>query len=261
MPWFKVDDSIHSHPKAMSASLASLGLWSMAGAWSGAHLTGGFVPDSAIPSLSRGASKLADELVDAGLWKRVKGGYQFHDWCDYQPDADEEREKREKRREAGRKGGVASGKTRSKPRSKTEANASGVASPIVQPPSPSPCSSNEEQPPCSPPSGDAKNRGTRLPAEFTVTPELRAYAAKKAPGVDVDAETEHFVDYWSAKAGQGARKVDWQATWRTWMRRAQERQGQRNGQRAGPRPTKDDKVRVLQSMKTPAQQAIEGGWM
>lgn len=81
MTWFKVDDTLHSHPKAAAASLAALGLWTVAGSWSGNHLTDGFVPDHMIPLLSRGQSELARELVAAGLWRRARGGYQFHQWA------------------------------------------------------------------------------------------------------------------------------------------------------------------------------------
>lgn len=83
--WFKVDDSFHSHPKAAAASLEALGLWTLAGSWSGNHLTDGFVPDHMLPSLSRGNAQLADELVAAGLWRRTKGGYRFHQWADRNP--------------------------------------------------------------------------------------------------------------------------------------------------------------------------------
>jgi hypothetical protein len=78
--WFKVDDSFHSHPKQTAASLTAIGLWAVAGSWSANHLTDGFVPDHQIPSLSRGQVELAAELVRAGLWRRTKGGYQFHQW-------------------------------------------------------------------------------------------------------------------------------------------------------------------------------------
>ncbi|WP_322997936.1 hypothetical protein [Castellaniella sp.] len=30
---------------------------------------------------------------------------------------------------------------------------------------------------------------------------------------------DSFRDYWAAKAGADARKVDWEATWRNWVRR------------------------------------------
>ena len=37
---------------------------------------------------------------------------------------------------------------------------------------------------------------------------------------DVRREAQVFADYWHAKAGADARKLDWQATWRNWVRRA-----------------------------------------
>lgn len=80
MPWFRVDDSFHSHPKVLATPPAALGLWVVAGAWSSAHLTDGFIPDNVLPWLLPDSGKLADALVTSGLWKRRKGGYQFHDW-------------------------------------------------------------------------------------------------------------------------------------------------------------------------------------
>ncbi|MNV78051.1 hypothetical protein D3C71_1715200 [compost metagenome] len=35
----------------------------------------------------------------------------------------------------------------------------------------------------------------------------------------VRREADCFADYWHAKGGADARKVDWQATWRNWVRR------------------------------------------
>lgn len=83
--WFKVDDSFHSHPKSTAASLEALGLWTVCGSWSGDHLTDGFVPDHMIRILARGQAQLADELVAAGLWRRTKGGYRFHQWDERNP--------------------------------------------------------------------------------------------------------------------------------------------------------------------------------
>ncbi|MDG4784332.1 hypothetical protein O7626_39535 [Micromonospora sp. WMMD1102] len=130
MTWFKVDDTFHAHPKVLATDPAALGLWVVAGAWSSAHLTEGFVPDHALPRLLPDSVPLARKLVAAGLWRRVRGGHQFHDWTDYNPAASDVRAMREKRAAAGRKGGLASGKTRSNQGSKTEA----LASPIVEPP-------------------------------------------------------------------------------------------------------------------------------
>ncbi|MEU1736497.1 hypothetical protein [Streptosporangium sp. NPDC020145] len=98
MTWFAVDDGFHSHPKVMAADPAALGLWVIAGAWSCANLTDGFVPDHALPRLAEGARELAPKLVAVGLWRRARGGYRFHDWATYQ----ESREARLKKREEWR---------------------------------------------------------------------------------------------------------------------------------------------------------------
>jgi hypothetical protein len=84
VPWFRVDDGFHSHPKVLDTSLAARGLWVTAGSWSSAHLTDGVVPDRALALLG-GSPELAAELVTAGLWRRTKGGYKFHDWLDKNP--------------------------------------------------------------------------------------------------------------------------------------------------------------------------------
>ncbi len=44
----------------------------------------------------------------------------------------------------------------------------------------------------------------------------------ECPHVALQAEHTKFVDYWIAKAGKDACKVDWNATWRNWIRRAGE---------------------------------------
>jgi hypothetical protein len=86
--WFKVDDSFHSHPKVLAASPAALGLWVVAGSWSGSNLSDGFVPDHVLPRLLPDAASLARDLVAAGLWKRTRGGYRFHDWNEFNPVAE-----------------------------------------------------------------------------------------------------------------------------------------------------------------------------
>jgi hypothetical protein len=128
--WFKVDDSFHSHPKVLATPPEALGLWVVAGAWSSAHLTDGVVPDRVLPLLLPDSPRLARDLVTAGLWKRVRGGYKFHDWTEYQPSSSDVRRLRQVRAEAGRKGGLASMNGTSKP----QANAQALASGLLQPP-------------------------------------------------------------------------------------------------------------------------------
>lgn len=48
---------------------------------------------------------------------------------------------------------------------------------------------------------------------------MRNWAAEKEPAVDLERETEKFVDHFT---GTGDVKSDWGATWRNWIRRAAE---------------------------------------
>ncbi len=79
MTYFKVDDHFHSHPKILDLGLEAIGLWTLAGSWSGEQLTDGFIPSSLIARLG-GSPDTAQALVDAGLWEIAEGGYLFHDW-------------------------------------------------------------------------------------------------------------------------------------------------------------------------------------
>lgn len=77
-------------------------------------------------------------------------------------------------------------------------------------------------------------RGTRLPANWKPADDVVAQMRSDHPHIDLRAEHAKFVDYWHAKAGQNARKVDWTATWRNWIRRAAE-QHHPNGHGPPPR--------------------------
>ena len=96
-------------------------------------------------------------------------------------------------------------------------------------------------------SARAHARGTRIPLPFAVTQEMVAWAREHCPGVDGRYETQKFVDYWKAKSGANATKVDWLATWRNWMRNAAERGPAANGQT------------LLSTAEVRAHQAAEAG--
>ena len=83
MTWFKVDDGFWSHPKVLELSDAAVALWVKAGSYCGKHLTDGFVSAQILPWLTT-QQHAAVELVTAGLWREVDGGFEFHDWCAYQ---------------------------------------------------------------------------------------------------------------------------------------------------------------------------------
>ena len=58
---------------------------------------------------------------------------------------------------------------------------------------------------------------TDIDPDFPITEKMREWAAAKTPRVDIDLETEKFIDYWLS---HGKRMANWEATWRNWMRRA-----------------------------------------
>jgi uncharacterized protein YdaU (DUF1376 family) len=72
------------------------------------------------------------------------------------------------------------------------------------------------------PSVGARKRGTRLPADWALPDDWRDWAVSEH-GMTADAarfEADKFRDYWHAKAGRDACKLDWLATWRNWCRTA-----------------------------------------
>ena len=72
------------------------------------------------------------------------------------------------------------------------------------------------------PKPEKEKKGSRI--TFTeLTTELREQANKVRPDLSPDQiafEFDCFLDYWRAKAGAGAVKRDWPATWRNWIRRS-----------------------------------------
>src|SRR5258706_2502526 len=94
MPWFRLDDSFHSHPKVIAAGNEAIGLYVRCGTHAAEHLTAGFGGKNV--ALSYGSTALADTLVRTRLWHRARGGWRIHDYLDYNPS----REAVEKERKA-----------------------------------------------------------------------------------------------------------------------------------------------------------------
>lgn len=247
MAWFKVDDKLHSNNKirkVLAEDPAALALWTVAGSWSSDNTSDGFVPDHQLPWLLPDRSaELAQVLVNARLWRRVRGGYQFHEWdadgdgTKRNPTASELQGMREKKAEAGRKGGLNSGKTRSKAEARASAPAVARAEGLVEPPS-HPIPSQE---PKTTSSVGAK-RATRLPKDWKPSPELVRWANAECPDVNGRYETQQFTGYWQAKSGKDATKIDWDLTFKNWFRRAQQEAGtkqQRTGNRLAGADTRN----------------------
>jgi len=134
MAWFKVDDMLAFHTKTLMAGNEAMGLWVRAASWSCAHLTDGFIPQAVSDSMAN--REFAMRLLMANLWEEVDGGFQFHDWSDFQPSGHDEAERRENLRKArssaGKRGAAkrwGDGKTTDLPyQSNGKPMASGMAS-------------------------------------------------------------------------------------------------------------------------------------
>lgn len=110
MAWARVDDGWWCHPKVLGLDLAARGLWVSALSWSCAQRRS-LIPTALVAMLG-GTEANAKQLEANGLWRPVDGGWEVHDWAEYQ-----DMSLSEKRAQAGRKGGK-----RSKPPKQTPAD-------------------------------------------------------------------------------------------------------------------------------------------
>lgn len=106
--WIKVDDRFPEHQKVTRAAehLGSngigrvLGIWVEAMCYCGRNLTDGFVPDIVARSLKADRRPMdvlhVMAMDDVRLLRRLKNGFQFHDYLDYQPSAADIKAKRKK---------------------------------------------------------------------------------------------------------------------------------------------------------------------
>lgn len=65
-----------------------------------------------------------------------------------------------------------------------------------------------------------------MPEGWKPTPEMLEWAVKEFPTVDIQMQTDAFIDYWLGKAVDN-QKQDWNRTWRNWIRNAYLRWGNR----------------------------------
>jgi hypothetical protein len=91
MTWVQIDDGMADHPKIMSLSHGAFRLQIEGLCFANRNLTDGHVPRLAA---HRHGKRYAAELVAAGVWDAVDGGYMIHDYAEYQPSKAEVLERR-----------------------------------------------------------------------------------------------------------------------------------------------------------------------
>lgn len=224
MPWFKIDDAFHGHPKVMELSPAAVGVWTLSGTWCANYLTDGEIKRGVVLRLG-GTDEMIQELVNAGLWIERNGAYHFKDWEDYQPmkaDVEAEREAARERMRAARakKKGV---ETSAEQLKDVQPNNSGTSEEVsVTPAQPIPAQ------PIPPYGGIAPERetgrtGTRIPKGFTATPEMINWALNNIPNVNWQSSTQKFKSHYASAAGPNQFKTDWCEAWKSWLLGDQER--------------------------------------
>jgi len=214
MTWGKIDDQLAFHPKALEAGNEALGMWVRSMSYSCQMLTGGFISNEIV--LAMGGPKIAGKLVQARLWEIVEGGYQFHDWEQYQPCAETEKAKREETRKARSEAGKLGANARWNSKDKPEPMANGMANAMANAmangwqndapePEPEPIKNIIQEP---------DERKTSLKANWEPSEAGIEFAKSRAPSLVIADEVQRFKDY---NAANGRRMVDWEATWRTWV--------------------------------------------
>lgn len=165
---------------------------------------------------------LIEELEDAGVFSRRDDG------TIYSRRMIRDAEKAEQDKANGRKGGNPDLKPVVNPQDKAQKPEARYQKEEVE---------KEE------PSGSSKKRGSRIPDDFV--PDLDWAASQGLSPSQARSEAAQFRDYWTAKAGAGATKLDWPATWRTWVRSAVNRMPRARGSPGPGRPEKRDPFKDL----------------
>jgi len=110
MAWARIDDNFFNHPKVRKAGKDAVMFHIAALCYSNAFRTDGFINDDtleliAIQAFLKRANGYADKLVECKLWWRVEGGYQIHDYLEYNKSKTEIETMNDARRTNGKQGG------------------------------------------------------------------------------------------------------------------------------------------------------------
>jgi hypothetical protein len=126
----RLDTGWHAHPKILQLGLAAMGLHAWSISYCDATRSDGFIPTGAWPALP-GVGAACKTLVVAGMWERCDGGFQLHDYLDYNRSRAQISELGAAMRANGQAGGQASAaaKRRPKPSANAEANAQAKSTP------------------------------------------------------------------------------------------------------------------------------------
>lgn len=126
--WVRMDDGYARHRKMLAAGAEGVALDVAGMGWAAEKGTDGFVPDYAVTVLYpvRNPRAVAARLEQVGRWERDndRGGWQIHDFLDYNPSAAEVADLKAARSEAGQRGGQNSQRRQALAKASGQASAS-----------------------------------------------------------------------------------------------------------------------------------------
>lgn len=97
-----------------------------------------------------------------------------------------------------------------------------------------------------------RKRGERLSQSWTPSETDRGFAKDLGwTESQIDAESANFRDYWIAKPGADACKLDWPATWRKWVRSSKVKPAGSGGSELTP-----DKIPIEQAVEIYAKSGV-----
>jgi hypothetical protein len=208
--FFKLHNGFPEHPKSIELSDKAFRQLIEAWCYCSRNLNDGKLTKAQFLKLF--SAKSRKELLTVGFVGESENGYEMHDYLQHQQSAEQVENRRNTRAAAGSMGG----------RAKANRLAS-ASSHAKQTGSKSVADKDTDKDEEAKASSMPRNRGSRIPDDFTVAPAMVAWARANCPGVDGQRETTKFINYWQAKAGRDGVKLDWVATWRNWMMNAADR--------------------------------------
>lgn len=221
MPWVKFCDNFDDHHKVIQAGPLATRLFISGVVYSGRHLTDGFLAESVwsrigfqtathvIAQLGSNMSavdlqqKLTDALINANLLEQVEGGYQIHDYLDWNPSSASIATKRSK--DAKRKRGQKIRKTSTR-------NPRGLRT-ISSAPEPDP----EPEPISTSPSPSKGKKLPRIPIPADWKPNEKHTAYCEQLSIDLDEEARKFRRHAEANDRRMAR---WDPTFMDWLEKS-----------------------------------------
>lgn len=98
MAWVKIDERCTEHPKIVRTGPVGLALWLSGLTYCNRNLTDGFIPTGVAHRLIDWPTtdEIVARLVEVGVWVEVEGGFEVHDYLDFQPSREQVEEERRK---------------------------------------------------------------------------------------------------------------------------------------------------------------------